>query len=78
MKINIAKVADATGYKVTYSTDKKFKKSTKSVTTKSTSVTVKGLKKDKKYYVKVKAYAKDANGKTYYGKESSVKSVKVK
>lgn len=70
-------VNDADGYKVLVSTNKNFKKA-KTVTVKSkTSVTVKKLKKTK-YYVKVRAYTSDADGKASYGKYSSVKTVKVK
>lgn len=77
-KVTITKVSNATGYKVTYSTDKKFKKSVKTTKTTKTSVTISKLTSKKTYYFKVQAYAKDANGKTYYGKESAVKSVKIK
>lgn len=45
------------GYTVQYSTSKKFTaKTTKSVTAKKTSQTIKGLKKNQTYYVKVSAY----------------------
>ncbi len=45
------------GYKVQYSTSKKFTaKTTKTVTAKKTSQTIKGLKKNKTYFVKVSAY----------------------
>lgn len=77
-KVSWKKVTGAAGYKVLYSTDKKFKKATKNVVTKKTSCTIKKLKKGKKYYVKVAAYKKDSTGKKKYGKYSSVKSIKIK
>ena len=45
--------------------------------TSDTSKTIKDLKKGKTYQVKVRAYKK-VNGKTYYGKFSDIKTVKVK
>lgn len=50
------KVRGATGYKVYYTTDSKFKKGIKSVSTKSTKKTVSKLSTCKKYYVRVKSY----------------------
>ena len=50
------KVSGATGYKVYYTTDSKFKKGIKSVSTKSTKKTVSKLNTCKKYYVRVKSY----------------------
>ena len=50
------KVSGATGYKVYYTTDSKFKKGIKSVSTKSTKKTVSKLSAYKKYYVRVKSY----------------------
>lgn len=50
------KVKGATGYKVYYTTDSKFKKGIKSVSTKSTKKTVSKLSTCKKYYVRVKSY----------------------
>lgn len=49
----------------------------KTVTTKSVTKTVKGLKKGKTYSVKVRAY-QTVNGKKYLGNYSNVKNVKVK
>ncbi|MBQ9531729.1 MAG: fibronectin type III domain-containing protein [Eubacterium sp.] len=66
------------GYQVQYSTSSKFKKSsrkTKTVKGKSkTFLTVNGLKGNKKYYVRIRAYRK-LNGKRYYSKWSKGKSV---
>ena len=81
MKVTWKKSADkVNGYQVRYSTSKSFKASkTLSVkyTKKVNSKTVKNLKSGKRYYVKVRAYVKNADG-TYYSKWSKVKSVKVK
>ena len=76
IKVTFKKVSKATGYQITYSTSKKFKKA-KSVTTAKTTHTIKKLKKKKTYYVKVRAY-QIVDGKTYYGSYSSVKKIKIK
>lgn len=78
LKVTYKKTTGVTGYQVTYSTSKSFKKAdTKSVTVKGTSKTIKSLKKGTIYYVKVRTYK--TVGKTkYYSAYSKVKSVKVK
>lgn len=72
------KAKGATGYQVTYSTKKNFKKA-KSVTVsaKKAKVTLKKLTKGKKYYVKVRTLKK-VNGKTYSSSYSKTLSVNVK
>lgn len=70
------KVSGATGYQVAYSV-KSSMKGQKVKSFKGTSVTVKGLKKKKTYYFRVRAYTKK-NGKTVYGNWSSKKSIKIK
>ena len=72
------KVAGAAGYEIKYSTNKKFKKSVKTVRFTGKSKTISKLKKNKTYYVKVRAYKKDANGNKVYGKYSKVKKIKIK
>lgn len=68
----------ASGYQIKLSTSKKFtKKTTKTVKVKSSKSTVKKLKGNKKYYVKVRTY-KTQNGKTVYSSWSKVKSIKTK
>jgi len=75
----VKKVAGAAGYEVQYSTSKKFtKKTTKSKTTKKTSYTVKSLKDKTTYYVRVRAYKLDKNGKKVYSKWTSTTKVKTK
>ncbi len=79
LTITIKKVAGAAGYKVTYSTDKKFKKKvTKTKDIKKNTLTLKKLKKDKTYYVKVQAYKKDSKGGKVYSKVSKVSKLKIK
>ena len=73
---NWKKTLEADGYQIQYAPNKKFKKA-KSKTVKSTSVTLKKLKKKTTYFVRVRAY-KTADGKKVYGKWSSVKKVKIK
>ena len=70
------KSSNADGYQIQYASNKKFKKA-KSKTVKSTSVTLKKLKKKTTYFVRVRAY-KAVDGKKVYGKWSSVKKVKIK
>lgn len=71
-------VSGASGYEIVYSTDKKVKKNRTTVKTKAKSRTLKGLKKGKTYYVKVRAYKTDSTGQVIYGKYSAVKKVKIK
>lgn len=70
------KVSGATGYQAAYAV-KSSMKGQKTKLFKGTSVTVKGLKKKKTYYFRVRAYTKK-NGKTVYGNWSSKKSIKIK
>lgn len=73
--INITwkKATNAKKYQIQYSTNKKFKKATKTKVTSKLKITIKGLKKKKTYYVRVRG----VNGKAY-GKWSKVKKVKIK
>ena len=64
--VYIEKQTGATGYVLKYSTSSDFKKgNTKSKTVTGTKVKLTGLKKNRYYYLRVKAY-KNWNGKTYY------------
>ena len=62
------------------STDSKFKKAvkTKLVSSSKTSAKIKGLKKGKRYYIRVRGYCETGGIKHYSKKWSSVKSVKTK
>ena len=74
-KIKINKVTGASGYQIRYSTSKKYtKKTTTTLKTRKTTYTLKKLK-NKKYYVKVRAY-KLSGTKTIYGKWSATKTIK--
>ena len=68
------------GYQIQYSTSKKFAKGNQTKTiskNKTTSYTIKKLKKKKTYYVRIRTYKK-VSEKTYYSEWSSVKKVKIK
>lgn len=70
------KKVNCSGYEITYTTDSKFKKGLKKVKIKNPKTVkkaIKKLKKNKKYYVKVRAY-KDYNGVRYYGDRSTMLS----
>lgn len=80
VKVSFTKVTGATGYVVEYSTSAKFT-SVKSVTTTSTSVTLKNLTKNQKYYVRVKSYkTTTVSGKStkIYSEWSGVTSLSTK
>lgn len=68
------------GYEIQYSVNKNFKgkKETKKIRKNTvTSVTLKGLKKNKKYYVRIRTW-KNVKGKIYYSKWSSTISRQIK
>jgi uncharacterized protein YjdB len=74
------KVKKAKGYEIQYATNKKFTKNAKKVTVKGgkkTSKTIKGLKKGKTYYVRIRPYS-TKGGKKYLGIYTVAKKVKVK
>ena len=78
VKVSLKKVAQAKGYEITYSTSINFtKKTTKTITTKNLTKTVKKLKKKKTYYIKARAYKLDGKTKVY-GKWSLIKKVTIK
>lgn len=70
------KKVNCSGYEITYTTDSKFKKGLKTVKIKNPKTVkkaIKKLKKNKKYYVKVRAYT-EYNGVRYYGDRSTMLS----
>lgn len=75
------KTAQVTGYEIQYSTSGKFKgTSTKKVTVKSNKITkktIKGLKANKKYYVRVRTY-KTVKGTKYYSDWTKGKTITTK
>lgn len=69
-----------TAYEIQYSTSKNFKKGNKKVTVKANSKaskTIKHLKQNKKYYIRIRSY-RIQNGKKQYAKWSITKSIKTK
>lgn len=76
IKLKLGNLGSADGYQIQYSLKKNFKNS-KKIKRKSTNITIKKLKKNRRYYVRARVYGK-VNGKTYYGKWSARKSVKTK
>ncbi len=77
-KVTIKKVSGAKGYRIQYSTSKKFKKGTKTKTTTKTSYTLSGLKKGKTYYVRVCAYKLDSQNNKVFGAYGTAKKIKIK
>ena len=68
----------AAGYEIVYGTSSKYSKGKRvKVGKKTTSKTIKGLKKGKKYYIWVRSLKKQG-GKTYTGEYSTKKKIKVK
>ena len=76
-KLKLVKVADAIKYQIKYSTTKKFKQGTKTVSTPKTAYNFKNLKKKNKYYVKFRAYT-FIDGKKVYTQWSKTKTIKKK
>lgn len=69
------------GYVLQYSTSKNFKKGRKSIninTASQSSVKLTKLKKNQKYYVRIKTYKEAENGKIYYSAWSKAKTVTIK
>lgn len=69
-----------TGYQLLMSSDKNFKKNTRTRTfgKSVTKVTVTGLQSNKTYYAKVRGVRTSSSGKKTYGKYSTVKKCKIK
>ncbi len=75
-KLTVKTIQNVAGYQIQYGTKKNFK-GAKSVNIKATKKTIKKLKKNKKYYVRVRTF-KVVNGKKVYSKWSAKKVVKTK
>lgn len=76
--ITLKELKNVKGYMVYYSTDKSFKKDVKKANTTKASLTLKGLKSGKTYYIKVKAYKTDSTGSKVYGNASKISNIKIK
>lgn len=72
LRLKLKKTSGAKGYMIKYSTNKKFKNA-KYIYVKSNSALLKKLKKNKKYYVKAKAYAIDSTGSKVFGAYSKTR-----
>lgn len=73
IKISLKKVKAASGYQIQYSTNKKYSKNKmKILITKSNNATLKGISKNKKYYISARTY-KIVNGKKYWSAWSGSK-----
>lgn len=77
VKLTFKKVKGADGYEICYATNKKFKKS-KKMTVKSAKATLKKLKKGKKYFIKVRAFKRDASLKKVFGTYSKTVKITIK
>ena len=79
LKLIITWLPDTTvkGYEVQYAMDKKFTRSLKKKTVKTTYCTVKKVKRSKTYFVRVRAY-KLQGTKKIYSKWTKVKKIKIK
>lgn len=69
-------VSGNNGYQYQLSTNKNFTKNKKSVKSIETNVFIDNLKSGKKYYVRVRTYYVDEDGKKHYSKWSKVKTAK--
>ena len=66
VKVSLKKTAEAKGYEIVYSTNVNFtKKTTKKISTKNLTKTIKKLKKKKTYYIKARAYKLDGKTKVW-------------
>lgn len=75
--IEIDEVKKADGYQIIYATNKSFKNK-KTVYVEETNIVLEKLKKNKTYYVKVRAYRLDSTKKKVYGEFSEIMSIKIK
>lgn len=78
VKITIKKNNKASGYQIKYALNAKLTKGKKLVNTKRNIVTIKRLKKGKKYYFSVRPYKFAIDGRKVYGKFGTVKKVRIK
>ena len=74
--VTIKKISGAKGYEIAYADNSKFKNAKKKMVRK-TMVILRNLKKDKTYYVKVRAYKVDSTGNEVYGTYSSSKKINI-
>ena len=77
LTIKLKKVSGAKGYEIVYATDSKFTKGKETILVSGVNTTIKGLKKGKTNYVKVRSYKTDSTKNKVYGTYSSVKKLKL-
>ncbi|MBD5137657.1 MAG: hypothetical protein HDT39_17250 [Lachnospiraceae bacterium] len=75
--VTVKKMSNVTGYEIEYSMKSNFKNS-KKLNIKGVKATLTGLKSEKTYYVRVRAYKLDSADKPVYGSFSSAKKIKIK
>ena len=78
LRIRYQKVTGAKGYEIVYATNRTLTASKVVLDVKKTKADVTELPQGKTYYVKVRAYKTDENGKKIYGKYSSKKKITIK
>ena len=78
ISVSWKKVENAKGYEIAYCLKRNFKKGVVTKTSKKPSIKLKKLKSKKNYWVMVRAFVTDADGKKVYGAWSKAKKVKVK
>lgn len=76
IKVKYKSAKSYTGYEISYASKRDFSNQ-KAAKVKSTTVTIKGLKKGKTYYIRVRGYKTDAYGNYYYTPYSKTKKVTV-
>lgn len=77
LRIRYQKVTGAEGYEIVYATNRSFTASKIVLDVKKTKADITELPQGKTYYVKVRAYKTDENGKKIYGKYSSKKKLTI-
>ena len=78
LRIRYQKVTGAKGYEIVYATNRSFTASKIVLDVKKTKTDITELPQGKTYYVKVRAYKTDEDGKKIYGKYSSKKKLTIK
>jgi hypothetical protein len=78
MTVKCATDSEAIGYRIQYATDEKFSKNKKTVYIDSPQKVISGLKRGRRYYVKVCPYAVYDDGTRVFGQNSLVKTVVIK
>ena len=78
LTVTCTPVSGALGYRIQYSTDQRLKKNVKTIYSPSASKTITGLKKGRRYYVKVCPYSVYDDGSYAFGNNSYIKTAVTK